>query len=181
MTTKYGKPMKKSKLLLIPIVLSSLALAGCASGSKKVVDLNLNYVTAHSVPAGSFDRNAQTQVAEAATSVGHSLQNLSAIQMAAHPHARVPKPYNARRLGLNQASSISWTGPIGPLVKRIARAGHYRFQSIGSRPAIPVIVSLNARNQTLASILQNVRLQAQGKANIGIYPRQRLIQLSYYR
>lgn len=164
----------KYLLLLSAIVL----LAGCASGSKRMVDLRLNYVPG-GAPIHSPDRNAQAQVARTAKSVDHSLQELSAIQQATHSRVKMPKPLNPKASGMTRVASLSWNGPVEPVVRRIAKASGYRLRVLGNRPAVPVIINIEARNQILADILRNVRYQAQPNATIRVYPKSRVIELRY--
>ena len=171
--------MKFKKLTIIPIIVAAAALTGCANESAKQVNLNLRYITADSAPVSASDTNAQAQVAEAATSVGHSLQQLSAIQMATHKGVKLGKPYNARAIGMAKQASLNWNGPVRPAVQKIASASGYRLRVLGSKPAIPVIVNVNASNQTLAQILRNVTFQAEPAAMIKVYPRSRVIELRY--
>jgi len=171
--------MKFKKLTIIPVILVAASLAGCASQSARQVNLNLKYMTANSAPVNANDVNAQAQVAEAATSVGHSLQRLSAIQMATHKGVKLGKPVNARAIGMAKQASLNWNGPVGPAVQRIASASGYRVRVLGSTPAIPVIVNVNASNQTLAQILRNVTFQAEPAATIKVYPSSHVIELRY--
>lgn len=171
--------MKKRNLLLfIPVISTAMFLSGCASDSKQFVDLNLRYVPTSSVPATS-DPNAQAQIADTATSVNQSLQQLSAIQQATNPGVRMGHPMDPHSIGMAQQVSLNWTGPIEPVLKKIARASNYQLRVLGNRPAIPVIVIVHTRNATLASILRNVTYQATGKANINIYPHAKIIELRY--
>jgi len=171
--------MKFKSLTIIPIVLAATALAGCASESAKQVHLNLTYMTASSAPVQSGDANAQAQVAEAATSVGHYLQELSAIQMATHKGIKLSKPLNARAVGMAHQASLKWNGPVEPVVERIAHASKYRLRVIGSKPATAVIVNLNVKNHSLARILRNTSFQAEPAVTIKVYPKKRIIELRY--
>lgn len=161
--------------VIIPFLMT---LASCSDGNK-IVDLNLKYVSAESTPVPMTNRNAENQIAEAATAVGHSLQQLSAMQMAVHPHVKPKKPFSARAAGMGHLASISWTGPAELLLKRIADATHYHLQVIGKQPALPVLVSLNMKNQPLATILRNATYQIITKASVSVYPRKRIIELRY--
>lgn len=162
--------------IILPFI---IALCSC-SDSKKVVDLNLKYVSAKSTPTPMTNRNAEDQIAEAATAVGHSLQQLSALQMAVHPQIKPRKPFNAKAIGMGHLASISWTGPAELLLQRIADATHYRLQVIGKEPALPVIVSLDMKNKPLATILRNTTYQIITKASVSVYPRKRVIELRYH-
>lgn len=170
--------MKKNTwkfLLLVPF----LFLASCSS-NKKIVDLNLSYVTADSTPVAKTDEQAQAQIAEAATAVGQSLQELSAVQMTVHPPKNFQKPFNPQAIGMGKMASISWTGPVQPLLRQIAKATQYHFRVIGRKPSLPVLVSLNINNQPIANILRNVMYQVIMKANIAVYPKRRIIELRYH-
>ena len=168
--------MKISKILIISSV---LLLAGCASDSKRIVDLNLNYVTASSVPTGGVDKNAQAQLAEAASSVNQSLQQLSAIQVAKNPNVKIPT-LNPAATGMTQQASIDWNGPVEPILNKIASATGYHLRILGSNPAIAVLVSIDADNQTMAEILRNVTYQVEKKASVSVYPATKIIELRYY-
>lgn len=159
-------------LLLLPI----LPLAGCTVHKK----LSFSYIPSGSAPVKSNNKNAQDQLAEAATSVGHSLQQMSAIQMATHPKAKLPAPLNPASIGMAQQTSLEWTGPIEPLLRRIANESHYKLHVLGKKPAIPVIVAINSTNVPLADILRNATYQVEKKANITVYPSRRTIELRYY-
>lgn len=174
------KIMKIKKLLFIPVILAPMLLAGCASQSKRIVDLNLNYLNAKNAPVNTTDRNAQAQLANAATSVSHTSQQLSAVQMATHPGIKMPKPINPGATGMTKIASLNWTGPAKPVVSRIANISHYRLHVLGSRPATPIIVNINAKNKPIAEILRNIKYQIAGKAVIKVFPRQRIIELRYF-
>jgi len=145
-----------------------------------VVDLNLKYLPTDRVPANVTDKQSQEQIAEAATAVGQSLQELSAVQMTVHPPKKLQKPFNPQAVGMSKIASISWTGPVQPVLKKIAQATRYRLRVIGKKPALPVIVSLNMHNKPIADILRNVTYQIVMKANIAVYPKSRTIELRYH-
>ena len=64
------------------------------------------------------------------TSVGKSLQQLSAMQMAATPQADVPD-IDARTTGMTQTASLDWYGPVLPLLEQIGKATGYKVQVLG--------------------------------------------------
>ena len=153
-------------------------LAGCSSTVKS--EVNLHYVATDKAPAEMQNQDAQAQLAEAATSVGKSLQQLSAMQMAVNPQAALPE-IDAKTTGMTQMASLDWNGPVLPLVEQIAKATGYKVRILGDEPAIPVIVSISVNNQVMADILRNVTYQVQNKAAIKVYPAQRIIELRYAR
>ncbi|OGT48796.1 MAG: hypothetical protein A3E82_08270 [Gammaproteobacteria bacterium RIFCSPHIGHO2_12_FULL_38_11] len=164
------------KLILLPSLL--FLLTSCSSG-KKIVDLNLQYLPAHSVPVETTNQEAQAQIAEAATAVGQSLQELSAVQMTVHPPQKLQKPFNPKAIGMSKLASVSWTGPVKPLLKKIAQATNYKLRVIGREPNLPVLVSIDVNNKPIADILRNVMYQVVMKANIAVYPKSHTIELRY--
>ena len=154
-------------------------LSGCESNNKKIVDLQLRYITKDSAPEPSVNKNAQAQLAEAATAVNASLHRLSEVQLATHPGVKLPAAPNPERIGMAQMSSLDWMGPVRPLLTKMAQASHYRLRVIGKTPLIPVIVTVSASNEPLASILRDVRYQVAKKARIKVYPRSKIIELRY--
>lgn len=131
-------------------------------------------------PAPAPSDPASTKMAEAALSINDSLLTLEAIKKVRNPgyEKRLPDPAN---FCMNQIASLDWTGPIGPLVVKLAEAGHFRWRVLGTPPAIPVIVSITVRNVTLGEILRNADFQAREKAKIYVYPQSRLIELRYMK
>ena len=167
------------KILKLSMLCLVLGLAGC-SDSKRVVDLHLSYITAHSAPVNSSDANAQAQVAIAATTSSGALEEISAIDAASNPTSPVQKPWDAHAIGMDQLASIDWNGPVKPILEKIADASAYHVRVIGIEPPIPVLVIVNANNQQVADILRNVMYQVHTKADIKVYPKTKTLELRYY-
>lgn len=171
--------MNKNTWKLI-ILLPALFLLASCSDHKKIVDLNLRYLPANTVPAETSNAEAEAQIAEAATAVGQSLQELSAVQMTVHPPTSLPKPYDPNAIGMSKLASISWTGPVEPVLRKIAQTTQYQLRVIGKKPILPVLISVNMHNQPIATILRNITYQIVMKANIAVYPKSRTIELRYH-
>lgn len=164
---RLGK-VKNFILFMVNALLALTLLSGCKSGyyyERPVRDRN---------PDPSL-----VKLAEAATSISHSLQRLAEIETSVHPGAVLPPPPNPSLIGMDQLISVDWTGPVEPLLKRIAKASHYRVRALGVPPAIPVIVSVTAQDTLLADVLRNIELQIEKKARIKTYTRSRVIELRY--
>ena len=166
--------MKLKYFLLLPV---ALLLVGCSPREK---NLTYSYITTNSAPVQVVNKNAQAQLAEASESVGHSLQQKSEIQLATHPKFKLPPPQNPAAIGMAQQTSLNWTGPIEPLLEKIAAASHYQVRVLGKQPAIPAIVAIDANNVPLATILRDATFQVVKKANITLYPGTKTIELRYY-
>lgn len=160
------------------IVLGGICLlAGCASDPKQQV--NVSYMATDKPPAEAANPDAQNQLAEAATSVGGSLQELSAIQQATHPQAKAT-PFDPQALGMTQPTSLDWYGPVEPLLQQIAAASGYQVNTLGKQPATPILVSISVKDQPLALILQNAAYQVQNQADIQVDPKRKVIELRYH-
>ena len=166
--------MNKTLFLLLPL---SIILVGC--GTPKTVKLNLNYVTKDSVPIEAIDKNSQINMAESSTSISQSLQQLAAITQASHPDLRIPDTYNAGELHMTERTSISWTGPVEPLLQKVAKAAHYELVIVGAEPVIPVLVAIDKRDKPLADIFHDIRYQIVDKAQILVFPSKNIIELRY--
>lgn len=156
-----------------------LSLLSSCSDSKKIVNLNLRYLPTDYAPEQTTDKAAQEQIAEAATTVGQSLQELSAVQMTVHPPQKLPKPFDPNTIHMGRMASVTWDGPVLPLLKKIAAATDYHVTVIGKSPAIPPLVSLDMKNKPIADILRNVMYQVVMKATIAVYPSTHTIELRY--
>lgn len=162
MKIQYSKKIFLSLLLCA----TSLLFSGCVSEYQPVV-----------TPEGDA---SSVKLAEAADSVNKSLETLEGIKKAEMPayKKKLPMPYGA---GLNGLVSIDWTGPIAPLVKKLAVISGYHFRQLGNAPSIPIIISLHKQDVTLASVLRDTDFQAGSKADLRIMPRSRTIELRYHR
>lgn len=155
--------------LTIPLIASTcLLLAGCVQTT----------IAGHSSEQAAND-NAQIQIAEAATSVSQSLSQLADIEQAEKPTSKMSAPPNPASIDMQQLASTDWTGPIEPLLKKIATASNYRLDVLGSQPGIPVIVSVYAKNEPLATILRDASFQASKKVDVVVYPKRKIIEMRY--
>jgi defect-in-organelle-trafficking protein DotD len=154
----------------ITVALLVSLLSGCSTQ-------NLPNSVAPAIHTRSDD--ASVKLAEAARSVSQSLNELKALEKASSPPISKPLPYPSSS-GLEKIiASVDWSGPIEPLLKRIAKLAHYRLELIGYHPAIPILVTVSSQNTPLGYIIRDINLQAGEKANILVYPGIKTIELRY--
>lgn len=122
---------------------------------------------------------AEIKLTEAAVSVSHSLRNLAEVQQAANPQAIIKTPPNPNTYGMGGLASVDWSGPIEPFVSRLAAANGYHVRVLGVRPAIPVIVTVNAKDTPMGDILRDAGFQAADHATLVVLPRSRTIEIRY--
>jgi defect-in-organelle-trafficking protein DotD len=170
--------MKRSALFALVASLVTLGLTGCGPSHHNY--MLLKYVTTDSAPVPAVDKNAQAQIAEAASSVSQNIQNLDAMTLATHKNIQMPTPVNAAHVGMAQIVSVSWHGPVEPLLKQIAAGSHYKVRVVGTAPSIPLLVNVNAENEALAEVLRDATYQVAKEATVQLYPKQRVIELRYH-
>lgn len=154
------------KAFFIHVSLAScLYLVGCASQ--------------HTPSTHSSSDPSNVTLAEAATSVSSSLQNLAATEQAAfHPIANQSMP-DPSTYGMGGRASIDWSGPIEPLIQQIAQTTYYRVKIVGREPAVPILVTINSKNEMLGDILSNVAFQCGKRADVILYPETQVIEIRY--
>lgn len=141
-----------------------ILLAGCASTHTQTS------------PA---DDDATVKLAEAASSISQSLSDLKGMEKATMPpinNKNLPYPTS---YDMGQPISVDWSGPIEPLLQRIAWMNNYHLRVIGSRPAIPVLVTISAKNTPLGYVIRDANFQAGTKASVNVYPGIQVIELRY--
>jgi len=156
------------KCILIGLV-ASCCIAGCSlhKSSKPVM-----------ITAEEVHDDATVQLARAAASISRSLAELARIEATANPpktkHLTDPNVF-----ALNGVATVDWSGPVGPLVKKLANASHYKLRIIGKVPSLPVIISLRATNQPIGDIIRDVDYQAGKRADLVVFPKTKVIELRY--
>ncbi len=149
-------------LKLVFIILSGIALSACASS-----------------PLPSKPDGSNTQLAEASYSVSRAIVDLSETAQAARPMPDLEPPPNPASYGMDALTSVDWSGPIEPLVKQLASAANYRLSVLGTKPGIPVLVTLYKKNTMLADILRDAGYQCGRRATVVVFPESRVIELRY--
>jgi defect-in-organelle-trafficking protein DotD len=151
------------KIKIVTIVASFLVLCACASPQ----------------PQSSAPTSTDVALAEASYSVSRSIVNLSEIAQSARPLPTIDPPPNPASYGMGGLTSIDWSGPVEPLIKQLADATNYRLRILGSRPAIPVLVTVYTKNMMVADVLRDVGYQCGRRATVVIFPDSRVIELRY--
>ena len=130
-------------------------------------------------PPGYDLNKADNSLAEASYSVSRSIVDLSETAQAAHPGINIPEGPSPASYGMGGMATIDWSGPVEPLVQQIAKASDYRTRVLGTRPAIPVIVTVNSKNVMLGDIVRDIGYQCGRRATVVVYPGSRVIELRY--
>lgn len=142
----------------------SLTLTACANPPK---------------PPANYLGNSENSMAEASYAVSKSIVSLAETDQAAHPNLNIEPPPNPASYGMGGTTTIDWSGPIEPLLKQIATASNYRVRTLGTPPAIPVLVTVNAKNALLGDVLRDAGYQCGRRASVVVFPASRVIELRY--
>jgi len=156
--------------MIIRIVVFCLACISLAACAKKPV-------APKSVP--NTQEAVNVTLAEAATSVSHSLNEVAATEQAANPPQSVSEPPSPSSYGMNVMASVNWQGPVEPILKKLAQMTNYKFRIIGQSPSSPVIVDIFAKNQEIGDIVRNIGLQAAKRAQVVVMPVSKTLELRY--
>ncbi|KTC64508.1 lipoprotein DotD (plasmid) [Legionella adelaidensis] len=156
---------KKLAYLLITILLT-----GCGTTSTALYK---------KPPYNAPSDDATIKLAEAATSISDSMLEMAKVEKVVRPPNKdnilaIPNSYN-----LQARASVDWSGPIEELTARVANAAHYRLRVLGKEPAVPVLISVNVKDHSLAEILRDIDYQAGKKASIHVYPNSQVVELRY--
>lgn len=152
----------------IPFLCALLILCGCHSA-----------ISFKKPPINDPSDDATIKLAEAATSVSDAMQETAKVEKVMYPPEkerllRIPNAY-----ALQSRASVDWSGPIEEITDRITQAAHYRLRIMGSKTAVPVLISLHAKDESLGEILRNIDYQAGKRANIHVYPNSQVVELRY--
>lgn len=153
---------------LFVLGVTSLLIAGCGSTVSKNTDAVDN-------------QNANITLAQASSTISDSLTASEEIQRATTSPLSMKSLPNADAYNMDALASIDWSGPIGPIVEKIAQASQYQLRVLGNVPAIPVLISIHQKNTPLGYILRDIDYQAGTKANVVVFPDTRIIELRYGR
>lgn len=80
---------------------------------------------------------------------------------------------------LNRCIFIDWSGPVEQLMKDMAHLTGYQTQIIGPSPIIPPLVSLHHERIKILDVIRDAALQVHQKADLIVFPDERLIELRY--
>ncbi len=167
--TSSGRNLKLRMMRFFSLntLIISALLAGCA------------HTTHRNPPYNAPSDDASIKLAEAASSVSDSMMEMARVEKVITPPERdntlnIPNTYT-----LQTRATVDWAGPIHELTQRIASAAHFRLRVLGEPPILPVLISLNRQDHSLAELLRDIDYQAGKKASIHVYPNSQVIELRY--
>lgn len=173
--------MQWSKWLLVSAM---VGLASCGTYKSNPNDETSTYYQKNLLKAASMDAKASNkasnqQLNESAQSVSQSMNELAMLQKAKEPDANIPAEPAKATADMSQLVTIKWTGPVEPLISKIADAVDYRLRVMGKQGTIPLLVSVQADHKPIIDVVRDVKYQLAGRAEVSLYPDQKIIELRY--
>jgi defect in organelle trafficking protein DotD len=117
-------------------------------------------------------------LAQAADKASNALENLASVEQKRTPNATI-RPMQNVPSQLARAVTINWIGPADQITKMLANKASYRFQTLGTKPATPVVVSIDVTNKPIIEVLRSVGLQLGARANVRVDSGRQLVELQY--
>src|SRR5579871_3854389 len=134
-------------LKLVTCIIIGCNLVGCNSALKKNTQANASKVPYNSV--------VEQELVAAAKTIENSLALLARTQEENNVPLLNTAPLITPEGGMGGTADVDWTGPIEPLVRKLADMTDYKVKVLGSAPGIPIIVSISQNNAVIADILKN--------------------------
>lgn len=141
----------------------ALSLCGCASAPK----------APPSDPAAVALERSAAEVSRSITNLAEVEQYDRFKRMSSQPRVY------SQVADMSEVVSIPWDGPIEAAVRKLAAQSGYSTKVIGRAPVIPVLVRLGADPASVSDHLRNVGYQAGSRADVTVYPDQKIVELSY--
>jgi defect-in-organelle-trafficking protein DotD len=163
--------MNKIYFKTIICIILGLNLLGCSSALRQNTQASASKVPYNSV--------VEQELIAAAKTIEGSLALLARSQEENNVPLLNTAPLVTPEGGMSGTADIDWTGPIEPLVRKLADMTDYKLKVLGNAPTIPIIVSISQDQAVIADILKNAGMQAGKRANIVVFPANRVIEVRY--
>lgn len=117
-------------------------------------------------------------LADAATRASNALETLAAVEHGRGP-AIASAPIGDAPANLRRAITVNWVGPAEQITKILADRASYNFVTVGVKPSVPVVVSIDAENKPVIEVLRDVGLQLGLRADVRVDADQQIVEIHY--
>ena len=152
---------RNTSLLIVGIMLS-----GCG-------------MTGQMTPVAAEPDIVSTRIAQAAEKAANALDTISGIEQQREPTLPAPQDYSSAPPALTQPITVRWSGPIEQMAETLATRAGMRFQRVGGRPGVPLLVSVDVYQKPLIEVLHDLGLQAGRRADISVNSSNNTIEIRY--
>lgn len=118
------------------------------------------------------------RLAEAAQRTADAVESLASIEQARTPELYTPIVADAPQ-ELRLLVTVQWTGPWENLLKVMAERVGYGFRVIGKTPPVPVVVTVDAKQEAYVDVMRNIGLQAAGRADLVLDSQNKMVEVRY--
>lgn len=130
--------------------------------------------------AGDVPDRALVALDRSATEVSRSITALAEVEQYDRFKRLPNQPSVYEQVpGMTQVVTMPWDGPAEAAARQLSTQAGFSFKVTGRPPVIPVLVQLSNQPATISDLLRNVGLQAGARAEIYVYPLQRIVELRY--
>ncbi len=158
-----------ARFLPVLCLLGAVTLSACSSTE--------NYSNNHPQIVAAPD-SVSAMLANAADKASNALQTLAAVEAARTPAPEVG-PVGDAPPELRRAITVNWGGPVDPISKTLADRAGYEFQTIGTPPPNPLVVSLDIENRPIIDVLRDIGLQMGVRGDIKVDSARKVIEIHY--
>lgn len=117
-------------------------------------------------------------LAQAADRASTALETLAAVEQARTPAVAVG-PIPDAPAELQRAITVNWVGPVEPITKTLADRAGYMFQTLGTLPPVPLVVSIDVENTPVIDVLRSIGLQLGSRADVRVDAARRMVEIHY--
>tara|TARA_Y100000588_G_scaffold341918_1_gene386304 strand:+ start:1248 stop:1787 length:540 start_codon:yes stop_codon:yes gene_type:complete len=154
-------------------ILSSAVMSGCASFTEEEV---VKAPVPTYEPSVVSEKEVYDTFILAAKNVDESLRIYAEVNNAAKRdelnYEKIRQAqWNAQYVpeGLERPMTITWEGPIRPLISQLTKEVDYQVRFIGDLPPVPHTVSVVAKNKPIIEILRDINAKVDGLVDINIF------------
>lgn len=160
----------KSALAMAAVV----ALSGCATA----VAQGQASGVAKTEPAAPQTLNVESEISTLAKSIDSNLQKLTEIEQSSK-QAKAPERPKVVSAAMALRVSVLWKGPAEPILTKLAEESGYEFKTIGKKSAMPLMVSVDVKDQPVLDVLRSIGLQLGDQATVRVSQRDKMIEVAY--
>jgi len=164
-------------LLVLPLIFGLALTTGCSqttTGSSS----KFSKFSGDSPQIVASPDAVSAMLAESADRASMALETLASVEAARTPAAAM-SPVADVPVELRRAITVNWVGPIGPIAKTLADRAGYGFLILGSEPAVPVVVSVDAENTRVVDVLRDIGLQLGMRGDVKVDARAKMVEIYY--
>jgi defect-in-organelle-trafficking protein DotD len=109
-----------------------------------------------------------TRLAFAAEKAAAALDTIAGIEQQRTPLMPDQGDYSNAPPALMQLITVNWSGPVEQILEMLSSRTGMSFKVKGSKPAVPLLVTINVYQEPILDVLHNIGLQVGRRADIKV-------------